>query len=58
MSKKNVTTTVPSDLHAFLDERHWTERKSLSALLASLIEYAAVQTLGYEPPATESDDAA
>lgn len=58
MSKKNVTTTVSSDLHAFLDEKHWAERKSLSALLASMIEYAAVQTLGYEPPATESDDAA
>lgn len=58
MSKKNVTTTVSSDLYAFLDEKHWDERKSLSALLASMIEYAAVQTLGYEPPATESDDAA
>lgn len=58
MSKKNVTTTVSTDLHAFLDERHWAERKSLSALLSSLIEYAAVQKLGYEPPATESDDAA
>lgn len=58
MSKKNVTTTISSDLHAFLDDKHWAERKSLSALLASLIEYAAVQTLGYEPPATESDDAA
>lgn len=58
MSKKNVTTTVSTDLHAFLDDKHWAERKSLSALLASMIEYAAVQTLGYEPPATESDDAA
>lgn len=58
MNKKNVTTTVSTDLHAFLDERHWVERKSLSALLSSLIEYAAVQELGYEPPATESDDAA
>ncbi len=58
MSKKNVTTTISSDLHGFLDEKHWAERKSLSALLASMIEYAAVQTLGYEPPATESDDAA
>lgn len=58
MDKKNVTTTISSDLHAFLDDRHWTERKSLSALLASLIEYAAEQTLGYEPPAAESDDAA
>lgn len=58
MNKKNVTTTISSDLHAFLDEKHWEERKSLSALLASMIEYAAVQTLGYEPPATESDDAA
>lgn len=58
MSKKNVTTTISSDLHAFLDDKHWAERKSLSALLSSLIEYAAVQTLGYEPPATESDDAA
>lgn len=58
MTKKNVTTTISSDLHAFLDEKHWDERKSLSALLASMIEYAAVQTLGYEPPATESDDAA
>lgn len=58
MDKKNVTTTIPTDLHAFLDEKHWEERKSLSALLASMIEYAAVQTLGYEPPAAESDDAA
>lgn len=58
MSKKNVTTTVSSDLHAFLNEKHWEERKSLSALLASMIEYAAVQELGYEPPAAESDDAA
>ena len=58
MAKKNVTTTISTDLHAYLDEKHWAERKSLSALLASLIEYAAVQTLGYEPPATESDDAA
>lgn len=58
MSKKNVTTTVSTDLHAFLDDRHWAERKSLSALLSSLVEYAAVQTLGYEPPAAESDDAA
>lgn len=58
MSKKNVTTTISSDLHAFLDEKHWEERKSLSALLASMIEYAAVQELGYEPPAAESDDAA
>lgn len=58
MDKKNVTTTVSADLHAFLDDRHWAERKSLSALLASMIEYAAVQTLGYEPPAAESDDAA
>lgn len=58
MSKKNVTTTISSDLHAFLDEKHWDERKSLSALLASLIEYAAVQELGYKPPASESDDAA
>lgn len=58
MGKKNVTTTVSSDLHAFLDDRHWAERKSLSALLASLIEQGAVQTLGYEPPAAESDDAA
>ena len=58
MSKKNVTTTISSDLHAFLDDRHWSERKSLSALIASMIEYAAVQQLGYEPPATESDDAA
>ena len=58
MSKKNVTTTISSDLHAFLDEKHWDERKSLSALLASLIEYAAVQKLGYKPPVTESDDAA
>ena len=58
MGKKNVTTTISSDLHTFLDERHWVERKSLSALLASMIEYAAVQTLGYEPPASESDDAA
>lgn len=58
MSKKNVTTTISSDLHAFLDDKHWAERMSLSALLSSLIEYAAVQTLGYEPPATESDDAA
>lgn len=58
MGKKNVTTTISTDLRAFLDERHWVERKSLSALLASMIEYAAVQTLGYEPPATESDDAA
>jgi hypothetical protein len=58
MSKKNVTTTISSDLHAFLDEKHWSERKSLSALLASLIESAAVQKLGYKPPAAESDDAA
>lgn len=58
MAKKNVTTTISSDLHAFLDEKHWSERKSLSALLASMLEYAAVQELGYEPPATESDDAA
>lgn len=58
MGKKNVTTTISSDLHAFLNEKHWVERKSLSALLASLIEYAAVQTLSYEPPAAESDDAA
>ena len=58
MSKKNVTATISTDLHAFLDEKHWEEHKSLSALLCSLIEYAAVQTLGYEPPATESDDAA
>lgn len=58
MSKKNVTTTISTDLHAFLNEKHWAERKSLSALLASLIESAAVQELGYEPPATESDDAA
>lgn len=58
MSKKNVTTTISSDLHAFLNEKHWDERKSLSALLASMIEYAAVRELGYEPPATESDDAA
>lgn len=58
MSKKNVTTTISTDLHAYLDEKHWMERKSLSALLASLIEYAAVQTLGYKPPAAESDDAA
>ena len=58
MNKKNVTTTISSDLHAFLDEKHWEKRKSLSALLASMIEYAAVQELGYEPPATESDDAA
>lgn len=58
MSKKNVTTTISTDLHAFLDDRHWAERKSLSALLSSLIEYAAVQTLGYESPAAESDDAA
>lgn len=58
MIKKNVTTTISSDLHAFLDEKHWDERKSLSALLASMLEYAAVQELGYEPPAAESDDAA
>lgn len=58
MNKKNVTTTISRDLHVFLNERHWEERKSLSALLASLIESAAVQELGYEPPATESDDAA
>lgn len=58
MGKKNVTTTISTDLHAFLDERHWEERKSLSALLASMIESAAVQELGYEPPAAESDDAA
>lgn len=58
MSKKNVTTTISTDLHAFLDEKHWEVRKSLSALLSSLIEHAAVQELGYEPPATESDDAA
>lgn len=58
MGKKNVTTTISSDLHAFLDEKHWDERKSLSALLASMIENAAVRKLGYEPPATESDDAA
>jgi len=58
MGKKNVTTTISKDLHAFLDEKHWAERKSLSALLASMIEYAAVRELGYEPPATESDDAA
>lgn len=58
MNKKNVTTTISTDLYLFLDEKHWEERKSLSALLASLIEYAAVQTLGYEPPAAESDDAA
>lgn len=58
MSKKNVTTTISKDLHTFLDEKHWAERKSLSALLASLIEHAAVQELGYEPPAAESDDAA
>ena len=58
MNKKNVTTTISRDLHAFLNEKHWEERKSLSALLASLIESAAVQELGYEPPATELDDAA
>lgn len=58
MSKKNVTATISSDLHAFLKDRHWVERKSLSALLASMIEHAAVQELGYEPPAAESDDAA
>lgn len=58
MDKKNVTTTISSDLHAFLSDRHWAERKSLSALLASMIEHAAVQELGYEPPAAESDDAA
>lgn len=58
MSKKNVTTTISTDLHAFLDEKHWEERKSLSALLSFLIERSAVQVLGYEPPATESDDAA
>lgn len=58
MGKKNVTTTISADLHAFLDEKHWEERKSLSALLASMIEYAAVQELCYEPPASESDDAA
>jgi hypothetical protein len=58
MNKKNVTTTISSDLHAFLDEKHWEARKSLSALLASMIEYAAVQELGYEPPVAESDDAA
>ena len=58
MNKKNVTTTISCDLHAFLDEKHWEERKSLSALLASMIEYSAVQELGYEPPAAESDDAA
>lgn len=58
MGKKNVTTTIPTELHTFLDDRHWAERKSLSALLASMIEYAAVQELGYEPPAAESNDAA
>lgn len=58
MPKKNVTTTISSDLHAFLDEKHWDERKSLSALLASLIESAAEHELGYKPPAAESDDAA
>lgn len=58
MNKKNVTTTISRDLHAFLNEKHWEERKSLSALLASMIESVAVQELGYEPPATESDDAA
>lgn len=58
MSKKNVTTTISTDLHAFLDEKHWEERKSLSALIACLIEQAAVQELGYEPPTAESDDAA
>lgn len=58
MNKKNVTTTISTDLHAFLDEKHWDERKSLSALLASMIEHAAVQELGYETPAAESDDAA
>ena len=58
MSKKNVTTTISADLHAFLDEKHWAERKSLSALLASLIEHAAAQELGYEPPVAESDNAA
>lgn len=58
MNKKNVTTTISRDLHTFLNEKHWEERKSLSALLASMIESAAVQELGYEPPATESDDAA
>lgn len=58
MNKKNVTTTISCDLHAFLNEKHWEEHKSLSALLASLIEGAAAQELGYEPPATESDDAA
>lgn len=58
MNKKNVTTTISTDLHAFLDEKHWGERKSLSALLASLIEQSAVRELGYEPPATESNDAA
>lgn len=58
MNKKNVTTTISCDLHAFLNEKHWEERKSLSALLASLIESAAVREVGYEPPATESDDAA
>lgn len=58
MGKKNVTTTISTDLHIFLDEKHWEERKSLSALLASMIEHAAVQELGYEPPTAESDDAA
>ena len=58
MGKKNVTTTISADLHAFLDEKHWEERKSLSALLSSLIECAAVRDLGYETPAAESDDAA
>lgn len=58
MDKKNVTTTISTDLHVFLNDRHWEERKSLSALLSSLVEYAAVQTLGYEPPAAESGDAA
>lgn len=58
MCKKNVTTTISTDLHAFLDEKHWEERKSLSALLAYLVESSAVRELGYEPPAAESDDAA
>jgi len=58
MSKKNVTATISTDLHAFLNDRHWEERKSLSALLAYLIESAAMRELGYEPPAAELDDAA
>lgn len=47
----NISTTIPRDIYDFVDECHWTERRSLSCIVREAIRDWALAR-GYADSAT------